>query len=228
MASPSKAERPATYEDANLLLRLYELRREDKMRQARDWFNKNFHANNLEELSKICPLGSQEHAYFRMVSSYWDMAASFVTSGVLQRELFRAEFSRNAVCLDQDVRRRARHARGAKKPGDRQKFRDPGQRHDRAGKTARLVRGVPQHGARRAAVSLFFSPDRPNGNDVDLKRVYDAVIVGSGAAGGMAAHVLTSHGMKVLLLEAGKKLNINKAEVHGWPYEHPRRGDVSA
>ena len=88
MASPSKAERPATYDDANLLLRLYELRREDKLRQARDWFNKNFHANNLEELSKICPLGSPEHAFFRMVSSYWDMAASFVTSGVLQRELF--------------------------------------------------------------------------------------------------------------------------------------------
>ena len=88
MASPSKAERPATYDDANLLLRLYELRREDKMRQARDWFNKNFRANNLEELSKLCPTGSQEHAYFRMVSSYWEMAASFVTSGVLQRELF--------------------------------------------------------------------------------------------------------------------------------------------
>jgi L-rhamnose mutarotase len=88
MASPSKAERPATYDDANLLLRLYELRREDKMRQARDWFFKNFHANNLEELSKICPLGSPEHAFFRMMSSYWEMAASFVTSGVLQRELF--------------------------------------------------------------------------------------------------------------------------------------------
>ena len=88
MASPSKAERPATYDDANLLLRLYELRREDKLRQARDWFFKNFHANNLEELSKICPLGSPEHAFFRMMSSYWEMAASFVTSGVLQRELF--------------------------------------------------------------------------------------------------------------------------------------------
>jgi choline dehydrogenase-like flavoprotein len=76
-------------------------------------------------------------------------------------------------------------------------------------------------------VSLFFSPDRPNGNDVDLKRVYDAVIVGSGAAGGMAAHVLTSHGMKVLLLEAGKKLNINKElKSMEWPYEHPRRGDI--
>lgn len=76
-------------------------------------------------------------------------------------------------------------------------------------------------------MSLFFSPDRPNGNDVDLKRVYDAVIVGSGAAGGMAAHVLTSHGMKVLLLEAGKKLNINKElKSMEWPYDHPRRGDI--
>lgn len=57
--------------------------------------------------------------------------------------------------------------------------------------------------------------------------VYDAIIVGSGAAGGMAAHVLTSHGLKVLLLEAGRKLNINK-ELRSmeWPFEHPRRGDM--
>jgi choline dehydrogenase-like flavoprotein len=63
--------------------------------------------------------------------------------------------------------------------------------------------------------------------EVDLKKVYDAVIVGSGAAGGMAAHVLTSHGMKVLLLEAGKKLDIDQ-ELNSmqWPYEHPRRGDM--
>src|SRR5436853_1726557 len=63
--------------------------------------------------------------------------------------------------------------------------------------------------------------------EADLKTVYDAVVVGSGAAGGMAAHVLTSHGMKVLLLEAGKKLNINK-ELRSmqWPYDHPRRGDM--
>src|SRR5882762_4591518 len=161
MASPSKAERPATYDDANLLLRLYELRREDKLRQARDWFNKNFHANNLEELSKICPQGSQEHAYFRMVLGYWEMAASFVTSGVLQRELFMQ--NSRAVCVGQDVRRRARHARSTEEPGGRQKYRDFGQRHDRAGKAARLVRHFPQHGARRAAVSLFYSPDRPNG-----------------------------------------------------------------
>ena len=61
----------------------------------------------------------------------------------------------------------------------------------------------------------------------DLTRVYDAIVVGSGAAGGMAAHVLTSHGMKVLLLEAGKKLNIDK-ELRSmeWPYDHARRGDL--
>jgi choline dehydrogenase-like flavoprotein len=63
--------------------------------------------------------------------------------------------------------------------------------------------------------------------EIDLKKTYDAIVVGSGAAGGMAAHVLTSHGMKVLLLEAGKKLNINK-ELRSmeWPYDHPRRGDM--
>jgi choline dehydrogenase-like flavoprotein len=63
--------------------------------------------------------------------------------------------------------------------------------------------------------------------DVDLKKTYDAVIVGSGAAGGMAAHVLTSHGMKVLLLEAGKKLDIDQElKSMQWPYEHPRRGEM--
>src|SRR3989454_1745068 len=67
----------------------------------------------------------------------------------------------------------------------------------------------------------------PIEQDVDLTQTYDAVIVGSGAAGGMAAHVLTSRGMKVLMLEAGKKLDINQ-ELRSmqWPYDHPRRGDA--
>ncbi|HKC40634.1 MAG TPA: GMC family oxidoreductase [Gemmatimonadales bacterium] len=61
---------------------------------------------------------------------------------------------------------------------------------------------------------------------MDLSRTYDAVVVGSGAAGGMAAHVLTSQGMQVLLLEAGKKIDINQ-ELRSmeWPYDHPRRGE---
>ncbi len=63
--------------------------------------------------------------------------------------------------------------------------------------------------------------------EVDLNMVYDAVVVGTGAAGGMAAHVLTSQGMKVLLLEAGKKINTSEI-LHSmeWPYDHPRRGKM--
>src|SRR3989442_5727018 len=63
--------------------------------------------------------------------------------------------------------------------------------------------------------------------DVDLSKTYDAVVVGSGAAGGMAAHVLTTRGLKVLMLEAGKKLPIEQ-ELRSmqWPYDPPRRGDA--
>jgi len=79
---------PATYDDVNLVLRLYELRREEKLRAARDWFARNLKAANLDELAAVCPAGSQENAYYRMVLSYWDMVASFITSGVLNAELF--------------------------------------------------------------------------------------------------------------------------------------------
>jgi choline dehydrogenase-like flavoprotein len=63
--------------------------------------------------------------------------------------------------------------------------------------------------------------------EVDLNKTYDAVVVGSGAAGGMAAHVLTSQGFKVLLLEAGKQLDVTK-ELHSmqWPYDNPYRGKM--
>jgi choline dehydrogenase-like flavoprotein len=66
-----------------------------------------------------------------------------------------------------------------------------------------------------------------NNPEVDLNKTYDAVVVGSGAAGGMAAHVLTSRGLKVLLLEAGKYQDTSKI-LHSmeWPYDHPRRGKM--
>jgi hypothetical protein len=78
----------ATYDDANLLLRLYELRREETLRKARSWFAPNFSAASPEEMMQKYPFGSQEATYTRMVVSYWDMAASLVTSGVLNQELF--------------------------------------------------------------------------------------------------------------------------------------------
>jgi len=78
----------ATYDDANLLLRLYEMRREPVMRDARAWFAKNAKFASFEEFTQKCPPGSQENAYFRQVTTYQEMVASFLTSGVLNSELF--------------------------------------------------------------------------------------------------------------------------------------------
>ncbi len=77
----------ATYEDANLILKLYELRREETLRKARAWFQ-NFTAADAQEVMQKYPPGSQESTNLRMVVSYWDMVASFVTAGVLNQELF--------------------------------------------------------------------------------------------------------------------------------------------
>ena len=77
-----------TYDDVNLILRLYEERRDDKMRTAREWFAQSFKFHTIEEFNRGCPPGSSMNAYARMVLSYWEMAASFVTSGVLNQELF--------------------------------------------------------------------------------------------------------------------------------------------
>jgi hypothetical protein len=78
----------ATYDDANLLIRLYDLRREEKLREARAWFAANFKPKSMADVQQLCPPGSENNARMRMVISYWDMAASFVTAGVLNPELF--------------------------------------------------------------------------------------------------------------------------------------------
>lgn len=78
----------ATYDDANLILRLYEMRREDRMRRARAWFTSNFKVKSWDELQKLAPGGSDDNASYRMVVTYWDMVASFITGGVLHQELF--------------------------------------------------------------------------------------------------------------------------------------------
>lgn len=71
------------------------------------------------------------------------------------------------------------------------------------------------------------APQMPPDSAVNLRKTYDAIVVGSGAAGGMAAYVLTAHGLKVLLLEAGKRVDTDKElKSTEWPYEHPRRGDM--
>jgi hypothetical protein len=77
-----------TYDDAQLILRLYELRREERMREARAWFTAQFRVKTWADLQRLAPGGTDQHASYRMVVSYWDLVASFVTSGVLHKELF--------------------------------------------------------------------------------------------------------------------------------------------
>ena len=78
----------ATYNDAELILKLYDMRREERLRAARAWFTGNFAADTFAEAMEKYPVGSEHNAYFRMVGTYWDMAASFVVRGVLHEELF--------------------------------------------------------------------------------------------------------------------------------------------
>lgn len=79
---------PSTYDDANLILRLYELRREERMRSARKWYMECFGPRTLAEFRELCPPGSDTNASFRQVSSYYEMVASFITNGVLNEELY--------------------------------------------------------------------------------------------------------------------------------------------
>ena len=70
------------------ILRLYELRSEERMRKARDWFETGFYPESAQDILKI--LVSEHSADFRMVASYWDMAAAFVVFGAISGEMFNA------------------------------------------------------------------------------------------------------------------------------------------
>lgn len=71
-----------THEDAKLVLKLYELRREEKLRAAREWFAGKFFPTSAADVE-----AAAGEVYFRMVTSYWEMAASFVVRGVLNADL---------------------------------------------------------------------------------------------------------------------------------------------
>lgn len=77
-----------TSEQVNLMLKFYELRREPRLRQAREWFTRNFNATTIEEAMKNHPFGSEGNTFMRMTLSYWDMAANLVNRGLIDEELF--------------------------------------------------------------------------------------------------------------------------------------------
>ena len=76
------------FESAQLNLKLFELRREPALREARAWFLAEFNPETLEDLIRL--IGDERNASFRMVLGYWDMAASMVTTGAIDGTAFLA------------------------------------------------------------------------------------------------------------------------------------------
>jgi hypothetical protein len=79
---------PTPYENAQLNLRLFELRREPVLREAREWFLWEFNPDSLADI--VAVMNTERNAAFRMVVSYWEMAASLVTGGAIDAEAFLA------------------------------------------------------------------------------------------------------------------------------------------
>src|SRR5271154_2334970 len=78
-----------TAADAQLILQLYDLRREAEMRKARNWWVTGFWPESADDFMKIVgAMGSQENNWLRQVGGYWSMASSFVLHGALSEELF--------------------------------------------------------------------------------------------------------------------------------------------
>ena len=81
MSKPSTA-------DAELVLRLYEIRRDPELRKARQWLISEFKATTWEEVEAQYLSGTEPDRFFRMVTSYWEMLAAMVNRGVLNEDLY--------------------------------------------------------------------------------------------------------------------------------------------
>jgi len=81
-------ETKPTHEQAQLHLQLYDMRREARLRQARDWFFKNYFVENFEDSMRIAAPGTENGTLAMMVFSYWDQACAFLNYGLLHEDLF--------------------------------------------------------------------------------------------------------------------------------------------
>jgi hypothetical protein len=79
----------ASARDAELIVQLYDLRREAEMRKARNWWASEFWPNSADDFLKVAwAPGTQENNWLRQVAGYWGIAASFVLQGALDEDLF--------------------------------------------------------------------------------------------------------------------------------------------
>jgi hypothetical protein len=79
---------PTAFESATLNLKLFDLRREPVLREARQWFIGDFHPDSYDDV--VTTVGGPRNTSFRMVVGYWEMAASMVTLGAIDADAFRA------------------------------------------------------------------------------------------------------------------------------------------
>lgn len=77
-----------SYDQVNLMLKLFDMRREARLREAREWFFAGFNASSPEEMMQKYPMGTKENANFRMVASYWDMCAGIVNRGLINDQFY--------------------------------------------------------------------------------------------------------------------------------------------
>ena len=77
-----------THEQAKLHLEVYELRREARLRQARDWFFKNYHVQSFDDAMRLAAPGTEAGTFAGMVLGYWEQACALLNYGLLHEDLF--------------------------------------------------------------------------------------------------------------------------------------------
>lgn len=77
-----------THQQGQLHLQVYDLRREARLRQARDWFFKNYFLDTFEDAARLAAPGTENGAFVMMVLSYWEQACALLNHGLLHEELF--------------------------------------------------------------------------------------------------------------------------------------------
>jgi hypothetical protein len=77
-----------THKQAQLHLQIYDLRREARLRQARDWFQQNYIVETFDDAMRLAPMGTEHGTFVGMVLGYWDQACALLNYGLLHEDLF--------------------------------------------------------------------------------------------------------------------------------------------
>ena len=77
-----------THEQGQLQLQIFDLRREAKLRQARDWFFQNYYVDTIDDAMRLAAPGTENGTFAMMVFGYWEQACSYLNHGLLHEELF--------------------------------------------------------------------------------------------------------------------------------------------